>query len=85
MGRENAEIGLSASSSLAKRFDLSLSGLTMARDHVEQTLGRDEKLRGNLVAGRREPPGLTMKVKCVGVTPYFLVYFTRSPIYPSTY
>ncbi len=29
---------------LAKRFDISLSGLTMARDRAEQTLRRDKKL-----------------------------------------
>jgi len=31
--------------SLARRFGVSLSGLTMARDRVEQALGRDEAMR----------------------------------------
>jgi len=31
--------------SLARRFGVSLSGLTMARDRVEQALGRDDAMR----------------------------------------
>ncbi|MCX5644262.1 MAG: hypothetical protein NTZ17_06210 [Phycisphaerae bacterium] len=37
--------GESLTAPLARRFGLSLSGLTMARDRVEQRLRRDKKLR----------------------------------------